>query len=74
MVELFIANGKNARKARRQWIRVYGNQKVPSHMCFRRNFKNKFEKGRGPENRHSYAERVSWKFFLYQYAGKPEKN
>ena len=66
MVDLFIANGKNSRKARRQWIRLYGNQKVPSHECIRKIYKNKFAKGRGPEDRHVYAERVSL-FLIIRY-------
>ena len=59
MIDLFIANGKNSRKARRQWIRLYGNQKVPSQSCIWKNYHQKFARGRGPENRHIYAERVS---------------
>ena len=59
MVDLFIKNNYNSRKARRHWIRLFGRQKVPSHECIRKNFRDKFAKGRGPENRHIYAERVS---------------
>ena len=66
MIDLFIASGKNSRKARRQWIRLYGNQKAPSHECIRKIFMTKFSRGRGPENRHVYAERVSL-FLIIEY-------
>ena len=58
MNELYIANGKNARMAVREWRNLYGNGKVPSEACIRKNYKTKFAKGLGPENRHIYGRRV----------------
>ena len=61
MNELYIANDKNARMAVREWKNMYGDGKVPSEKCIRNNYKKKFAKGLGPENRHIYAKRVSFK-------------
>ena len=62
MNELYIANGKNARAAVREWINLYGNGKVPSQACIRKNYNTKFARGVGPENRHIYAKRVRFLF------------
>ena len=77
MVELIIEFGKDApgtpARARAQWIRDFGNTKVPDLNTFRRNYKKWKANDTGVLNRHKFAYRVR-KYFKSSLKGIQDKN